>query len=110
MGLSTAGLFPDVLPDTLRLGLALVFSTVGGLIPGAVFGGVPRHAPRRELVGVANGLVVQMTNIGSLLGPPITGMLVMQGGWPFAAWYTVGAMTGVVLAAAALGVLEQRQS
>jgi DHA1 family inner membrane transport protein len=109
MALSSLGLFPDVLPDIVRLGLAFTFSAIGGLVPGAVFGGVPRHAPRPALIGVANGLVVQMTNIGSLLGPPITGMLVVSGGWPAAAWYTVSATTGVVIAAIVLGALERKR-
>ena len=39
---------------------------------------------------------MQGSNIGGLLGPPITGALVAAGGWPQAAW-----LTSVALAVAA---------
>ena len=108
MALCSAGLFPESLPDPVRLALAFVFSTLGGMIPAALFSGVPLHARRIELMGVANGLVVQITNIGSLLGPPITGLLVTHGGWPAAVWYTGTALGMIVLAALALGAIERR--
>lgn len=108
MALSSAGLFLDLLPDAVRLGLAFVFSIVGGLIPGAIFAGVPLHARRVELVGVANGLVVQLTNIGSLLGPPVTGLIVTHGGWPAALWYTGTALGLIVVAAVLLAAIERR--
>ena len=42
---------------------------------------------------------MQGSNIGGLIGPPITGALVASGGWPAAAWLTSVAL-GVVAASA----------
>jgi DHA1 family inner membrane transport protein len=42
---------------------------------------------------------MQGSNIGGLVGPPITGVLVASGGWPAAAWLTSVAL-GVVAASA----------
>jgi len=43
--------------------------------------------------------LMQGSNIGGLIGPPITGALVASGGWPAAAWLTSIAL-GVVAASA----------
>jgi DHA1 family inner membrane transport protein len=110
MALCSAGIFPEALPAGVRLGLAFVFSTFGGMIPGALFAGVPFHARRVELVGVANGLVAQITNIGSLLGPPVTGLLVTHGGWPAAVWYTATALGLILVLAVVLGAIERRSA
>ena len=89
MAFCAAGIFVDGVPDLLRLVLA-----------GALFGGDRRRARLRcsrpfpsmrrapQLVGAATGLLMQGSNIGALLGPPITAALVSAGGWPAAAWLT----------------------
>ena len=41
---------------------------------------------------------MQVSNVGSLIGPPITGALVVAGGWPAAAWLTSVAL-GIAAAA-----------
>jgi len=41
---------------------------------------------------------MQGSSIGALLGPPITGALVVSGGWPAAAWLTSVAL-GIAAAA-----------
>ncbi len=96
MSFCAAGIFVDGVPDLLRLVLAGVYSAVIGVVPGALFTAIPVHAPRPQLAGAATGLLMQGSNIGSLLGPPITGALVASGGWPSAAW-----LTSVALAVAA---------
>ena len=53
---------------------------------------------RPQLAGAATGLLMQGSNIGGLLGPPITGALVAGAGWPSAAWLTSTAL-GVAAAA-----------
>jgi MFS family permease len=70
-----------------------------GVVPGALFTGLPVHSPRPELVGASTGLLMQGSNIGGLIGPPIAGALVASGGWPAAAWLTSTAL-GVVAASA----------
>ncbi|MFX8723738.1 hypothetical protein ABTM71_19935, partial [Acinetobacter baumannii] len=67
---------------TLRLVLACLFSAIGGIIPGAIFAAVPRHSPGPALMGAVNGLVVQGSNLGVLLGPPVLALMVkLTGGW-----------------------------
>jgi predicted MFS family arabinose efflux permease len=98
MAFCAAGIFVDGVPDLLRLVLAGVYSMVIGAVPTALFTAIPVHSPRPELVGASTGLLMQGSNIGALLGPPITGALVAAGGWPSAAWLTSAAL-GVAAAA-----------
>ena len=77
MALCAAGIFIDGVPDLLRLVLAGVYSAVIGVVPAALFTALPVHAPRPELVGASTGLLMQGSNVGSLIGPPITGALVV---------------------------------
>ena len=72
----------------MRLVLAGVYSAVIGVVPGCLFTAIPVHAPRPQLVGAATGLLMQVSNFGALIGPPITAALVSAGGWPAAAWMT----------------------
>ena len=98
MSFCAAGIFVDGVPDILRLLLAGIYSAVIGVIPGSLFTAIPVHAPRPQLAGAATGLLMQGSNIGGLLGPPITGALVAGAGWPSAAWLTSTAL-GVAAAA-----------
>lgn len=99
MGFCAAGIFVDGVPDIARLILAGVYSLVIGVVPGALFTGLAVHSPRPELVGASTGLLMQGSNIGGLIGPPIAGALVASGGWPAAAWLTSVAL-GVVAGSA----------
>ena len=98
MAFCAAGIFVDGVPDLLRLVLAGVYSAVIGVVPGALFTAIPVHSPRPELVGASTGLLMQGSNFGGLLGPPITAALVVAGGWPAAAWLTSAAL-GIAAAA-----------
>ena len=109
MAFCAAGVFVDGVPDPVRLGLAVVYSAVIGVVPGALFTGVPVHSPRPELVGASTGLLMQGSNIGGLVGPPITGALVAAGGWPAAAWLTSVALGLVALAGLFLHRQERRR-
>ncbi len=99
MAFCAAGIFVDGVPDLVRLLLAGIYSAVIGVVPGALFTAIPVHAPRRPLVGASTGLLMQGSNVGGLLGPPITAALVSAGGWPAAAWLTSVAL-GIATAAA----------
>lgn len=92
MAFCAAGIFLNGVPDLARLLLAGVYSAVIGIVPGALFTAIPVHAPRPQLVGAATGLLMQGSNLGALLGPPITAALVAGGGWPAAAWLTSGTL------------------
>jgi MFS family permease len=106
MTVCAAGIFLDGVPDLLRLSLAGLYSAVIGAVPAALFAAIPVHAGRPQLVGAATGLLMQGSNFGALLGPPLTAGLVSADGWPAAAWLTSTALG--VLAAGAL-FLHQRE-
>jgi MFS family permease len=97
MAFCASAIFVDGVPDIARLVLAGVYSAVIGVLPGCLFTAIPLHAPRPQLVGAATGLLMQVSNFGALIGPPITAALVSAGGWPAASW-----MTSIALGIAAL--------
>jgi DHA1 family inner membrane transport protein len=104
-----AGIFIDGVPDLLRLSLAGLYSALIGAVPAALFAAVPVHAGRPQLVGAATGLLMQGSNSGALLGPPVTAALVSGGGWPAAAWLTSAALAVVAAAALFLQWRERRK-
>ena len=55
------------------------------------------------------GLLMQGSNIGALLGPPITATLVSSGGWPAAAWLTSTALAVVAASGVFLHRRERRR-
>jgi hypothetical protein len=61
------------------------------------------------VVGAATGLLMQDSNIGAFLGPPITAVLVAAGGWPSAAWLTSCALCALAIAAGASVFLHWRE-
>ena len=109
MAFCAAGIFVDGVPDLWRLVLAGIYSAVIGVVPGALFTALPVHSPRPELVGASTGLLMQGSNIGGLVGPPITGALVAAGGWPAAAWLTSGSLGVLTLSALFLHWREKRK-
>lgn len=109
MAFCTAGIFIEGVPDLLRLVLAGVYSMVIGVVPGALFTAIPVHAPRPQLVGASTGLLMQGSNIGALLGPPVTAALVVSGGWPNAAWLTSATLGMAALAGIFLHWRERRK-
>jgi MFS family permease len=108
MAVTATGVFLDLLPPALRLATAFVFSAVSSAIPGALFAAVPVHAPRPGLIGATNGVLMQGSNIGSLLGPPIVAALVSAGGWTWALLYVVPALACAGVAAWLLHRVERR--
>lgn len=106
MAVCASAIFIDGVPDVARLVLAGVYSAVIGVVPGCLFTAIPVHAPRPQLIGAATGLLMQMSNLGALIGPPITAALVSAGGWPAAAWMT---STALLIAAAAGVFLHWRE-
>jgi predicted MFS family arabinose efflux permease len=109
MAACAAGIFLDGVPDLARLVLAGIYSAVIGVVPGCLFTAIPVHAPRRQLVGAATGLLMQVSNFGALLGPPITAALVSTGGWPAAAWLTSVALGLAAVAGLFLHWREKRK-
>ena len=84
----------------LRYGGALLFSTVGGLIPGALFALAPRVAPGEGHIATTVGWIQQWSAIGQMSGPPAVAWVASRvGGWDWT-WAVTGAYgaVGLVLA------------
>ncbi len=97
------------LAPPLQLALALLFSTVGGIIPAAIFAAAPRHSTRPDAIGVVNGFIIQGSNLGSLIGPPALALVgTMVGGWQASGSYVVVAGTLGMALALALAAAERR--
>ena len=92
--------FADGAPDEFRIPAAFFYSLFGGLLPAAALAGAPGHARNPAEVSTCNGIVVQCSNTGSLVGAPIMAMLVVAlGGWEHGYWMMIcfGAV-GIALA------------
>lgn len=110
MGLAAIFLLLPVLPVPLRLASAIVFSTVGGLIPGALFAGVPRHAPSPDQISTVNGLMLQGVAFGQLAGPASASLFVeATGTWAGALWFSLPVSGLTLILAFVLGRLETKR-
>lgn len=81
MGASGALVFAGGLDVPVRLLLCAVFSFIGGVLPASIYACLPAVAARHRNFGSLNGLAVQASNLGALLGPPLVAALVGFGGW-----------------------------
>lgn len=88
MGALAPVIYAAALADPVRIGAAVAFSFVGGLIPASLFAAAGRHAPSPDLIGATNGLLMQGSNAGQMIGPPLLAAVVgWAGGWHVSAWY-----------------------
>jgi len=88
------------LPLPVRFGALLVFSMVGGLIPGTLFSLAVRFAPGEGTVSTTVGWMQQCSALGQFAGPPLVAWMAIQtGGWEWT-WAVTGAaaVAGLVLA------------
>jgi MFS family permease len=91
------------LPVLRYLG-ALLFSALGGLIPGSLFALAPRLAPSDRTVSTTVGWLMQWSAVGQVGGPPLAAWVASRaGGWQLT-WLVTGACCAVgALLALALG-------
>jgi MFS family permease len=96
----------------LRYAGVLVFSGLGGLVPGTLFSLAVRLAPGEQQVATTVGWVQQLSALGQFVGPPVVAALAARaGGWQLTPLVTVGCCAvGAVLAWAADRLLSQAQS
>lgn len=74
---------------------ALLFSSAGGLIPGALFGLIPRLAPSDDTVATSVGWMQQWSAAGQVSGPPLVAWLAHgAGGWQLT-WIVMAACSAV---------------
>ncbi len=88
------------LPTSLRFACVVMFSAVGGLIPGTLFSCALRLAPSEGTVSTTVGYMQQLSALGQFAGPPLVAWVAASaGGWQWT--WTVTAtlsLTGAVLA------------
>ncbi|MGD9858486.1 MAG: CynX/NimT family MFS transporter [Marinobacterium sp.] len=83
----------------LRYLAVLLFSAIGGMVPGALFSLAVRLAPDSSVVSTCVGWMLQWSAFGQFVAPPAIAWLAAQaGGWHWT-WMATGAMSllGVVL-------------
>jgi MFS family permease len=92
----------------LRFAGVLLFSGVGGLVPGTLFSLAVRLAPGEQQVAATVGWVQQLSALGQFIGPPAAAALAARaGGWQLTPLLTVGCCVGgVVLAVLLQGKLK----
>jgi MFS family permease len=103
--------FTESLP-WLRFAGVLLFSGMGGLVPGTLFSLAVRLAPGEQQVATTMGWVQQLSALGQFVGPPAVAAVAAQaGGWQLTPVVTVGCcVVGAVLAWMAGRLLSQAQS
>jgi MFS family permease len=68
----------------LRFAGVLLFSGMGGLVPGTLFSLAVRLAPGEQQVATTVGWVQQMSALGQFVGPPVVAAVAARaGGWQF---------------------------
>jgi len=80
----------------------LLFSAVGGLVPGTLFSLAVRVAPDESTVSTTVGWMQQCSSLGQFAGPPLAGWVAARaGGWQATCWVTGAfALAGMCIAAA----------
>lgn len=95
----------------LRYGAILMFSSVGGLIPGTLFSLAVRLAPGDRAISATMGLAQQWSAAGQLAGPPLVAWVAMRaGGWQWSWLVTAGCAAAGLCLATLVGALLRRAS
>jgi MFS family permease len=108
MAACTAGMLGPYFPDGLRYLLCLIFSLVAGVIPGAIFSGLPVHAKTPQHISTANGLVLQTSQAGQFVGPiALAWLAAHHGGWGATLWAMLAFAAGGAVCGLALARIER---
>jgi len=108
MAACSLGMLGPWLPDTLRYLLCLVFSACAGVIPGAIFSGLPVHARSPQHISTANGMVLQTSQAGQFFGPIALAWLASRhGGWDATLWAMLAFAACAALCGLALARIER---
>lgn len=109
--LFTLGIYSGKTPLMIRLILCLGFSFVGGIIPATLLSAIPYLSPGTQYLGASNGLLMQGSNMGTLLmAPALAAVVSWFGGWHGAPLiFIVSGLIGLV-AALAVGKLEKNKA
>ncbi len=108
MAACSAGMLGPWFPDSARYLLCLVFSAIAGVIPGAIFSGLPVHAPTPQHISTANGMVLQTSQAGQFFGPiALAWLAAHHGGWGATLWAMLAFAAGGALCGFALLRIER---
>ncbi len=104
MGLGTVAAFAEVhgagLSPLLRYVAVLLFSMIGGVIPGTLFSLAVKLAPGERTVSTTVGWMQQWSSFGQFVGPPLVAWVASRvGGWQWT-WAVTGACSLLGLALA----------
>lgn len=104
MGLGTVAAFAELhgsgLPPLLRYAAVLLFSMIGGVIPGTLFSLAVKLAPSERTVSTTVGWMQQWSSFGQFVGPPLVAIVASRvGGWQWT-WAVTGACSLLGLALA----------
>jgi MFS transporter, CP family, cyanate transporter len=93
---------PGTATALVRYAGVLLFSAVGGLVPGTLFSVVVRIAPDDGSVSTTVGWMQQWSSFGQFVGPPAAAWAAAQAGGWHVMWWITGAMalTGMGIALA----------
>lgn len=99
------------LPDPVRYALVIVYSIICGPVPAAALSGGARCARSPAEVGVIQGLILQLTNVGLFFGPPLTAAIVNASGtWDSVLWVLLGASAIGFVVALRVRSIEVKQT
>jgi MFS family permease len=104
------GMLAGALPGAARYALVLVFSFSAGVIPAAVFAGLPVHARTPQHIGTGNGIVMQASQIGQFLAPLALAWIATGFGWHANLWALLAFAAGAALCGIAIGRIEHKIS
>jgi CP family cyanate transporter-like MFS transporter len=83
---------PPTTPLAIKLAAVLVFSGVGGMIPGSLFSLAVKAAPSDDTASTALGWTTQMSMLGQFCMPPVVAALATaNGGWGLS-WVVTGGL------------------
>ena len=83
---------PPTTPVAIKLAAVLVFSGVGGMIPGSLFSLAVKAAPNDDTASTALGWTTQMSMLGQFCMPPVVAALATAyGGWGLS-WIVTGGL------------------
>lgn len=104
------GGIPAGVAGAARYAGVLLFSAVGGLIPGTLFSLAVRLAPGESTLSTTVGWMQQWSSIGQFTGPPVVAFVAAAaGGWQWSGVATgICALAGLLLAATIARVPKDR--
>ena len=88
----------------VRFAGALIFSTVGGLVPGGIFALAPTLAPGESTISTTVGWIQQWSSAGQVAGPPVVAWIATAlGGWQWTWAFSLACCVAGALLAARMG-------